>query len=259
MPDIRLADVSEWQPNIDAAAYLAGGYRTLIVRAHSGYRPDKMMPARRDYLRGFPFAALGYYQYLAHDRDAAQQARELVSTVGPLRANEFLVLDHEEGAGNQIARADAWFAVVDQAIGFKATLYAGYFYCRDHLDGWGRWANRPRWLAAYSTVEPGDPHELWQNTDAARFPGLSGTVDGNIFHGDERRFAAVFTAGRGTVAPAPPKPADGRAARQSMASVLKPGGGREVFVELASGEVKHTWSDGGRWVLWRSLGTPGKR
>ena len=212
MPDIRLADVSEWQPNIDAAAYLAGGYRTLIVRAHSGYRPDKMMPARRDYLRGFPFAALGYYQYLAHDRDAAQQARELVSTVGPLRANEFLVLDHEEGAGNQIARADAWFAVVDQAIGFKATLYAGYFYCRDHLGGWGRWANRPRWLAAYSTVEPGDPHELWQNTDAARFPGLSGTVDGNIFHGDERRFAAVFTAGRGTVAPAPPKPADSRPA-----------------------------------------------
>ena len=102
MPEIRLADCSEFQSSIDAPAYLAAGHTTLIVRAHNGYRPDKLWRERRDYLRRFPFAALGFYQYIAADRDPAEQAHDFIAAVGPLRANEFPVGDLEEGKGSQI-------------------------------------------------------------------------------------------------------------------------------------------------------------
>ncbi len=49
------------------------------------------------------FVALGWYQW---DRlgDAATQAGEFIRTVGELRANEFVVLDLEEGTGKNGAR-----------------------------------------------------------------------------------------------------------------------------------------------------------
>jgi GH25 family lysozyme M1 (1,4-beta-N-acetylmuramidase) len=207
MPTITLADISEHQSNFDAPPYIAGGHTCVIVRAHNGNRPDKIWPARRDYVRRFKFDSVGYYQYLVESRDAAIQAREFCACVGPLRDNEYLILDLEEGGGNQTPRADAWFRVVDPVQGFPATLYASLYFCRDKLGGWGRWAGRPRWIAAYSSREPTDPHELWQNTDAAHFPGLAGGVDGNIFHGSGTDMARTMRRGSKVAKPpAPPPP-----------------------------------------------------
>ena len=254
MPDIRLADISEFQENIDAPAYLAGGNKCLIVRAHNGHRPDNKWPARRDYLRQHPFVAIGWYQYLVPSRDAAQQARDFIAAVGPLRPNEFPILDLEEGSGSQTSRADAWFRIVDPWCRFPATIYSGESFFRDHLGGAVRWRGRPRWVAAYRSTEPVDTHELWQHTDKARFPGLAGGVDGNVFHGSDAKFLATMRPGSAGP-PAPTVPAGA----QSIAGVVKPGGGREVFVELDSGQVWHTWdTPGGAWGAWQSLGTPGR-
>jgi GH25 family lysozyme M1 (1,4-beta-N-acetylmuramidase) len=255
-PDIRMSDISEWQPSFDAGAYLAGGCTCIIVRAHSGYRPDATMPGRRDQVRGFPFDAVGYYQYLAHDRDAATQARELLDVVGPLRGNEFLILDCEEGSGNQIPRADAWFAVVDPAQGFPATLYAGESFGNSNLGGWNRWSSRPRWIAAYRATEPTEPHDLWQNTDAAYFPGLSGAVDGNLFHGTGREFAARMRPGT-------PTPPSGDEIMAITAAVAK-NGNLHVFVERGDGDG--AWGKGSIWFTWQAAnstawagGAPGKQ
>jgi hypothetical protein len=193
--DTRLADISEHQPNIDGAAYLSGGFSCLIVRAHNGSRKDHIWPVRRDYLRGFKFVALGWYQYVVAGRDAAQQAREFCEAVGPLRENEFAVCDCEEGPGSQVARVQAWCDVVDKRYGLPSVLYASESWFRDRLGGVGRWSGRPRWIAAYRSVEPTDRHELWQNTDKASFPGLAGAVDGNIFHGTAQEFLGVMRGG----------------------------------------------------------------
>ena len=107
MASCKFADISEWQPSIDAPAYMAGGYKIIIARAHSGYKPDGCFPARRDYLRKYDFAAVGYYQYMVASRDAEQQARDFIATVGPLKPNEFVVCDSEEGSGSQQARVTA--------------------------------------------------------------------------------------------------------------------------------------------------------
>ena len=202
MTDITLADASEYQPNVDADAYIKGGHAVLIVRVHNGYRPDKEMPGRARYLRGKPFVALGWYQFLAEDRDAATQAREFISTVGALHPNEFPILDLEKGRGNQTPRAEAWFKVIDQWAGFQASLYSGSSFIRYQLNTTAHWGSRPLWIASYPnsyqpvpSLEPGGA-DWWQYTDRGHFPGIPGAVDGSIFHGTAQQFLARVRPGR---------------------------------------------------------------
>lgn len=262
MADIRFADISEWQSNFDADAYLKAGHTVIIVRAHNGNRPDKLWPARRDYVRGKRFAAVGYYHYLVADRDAAAQARDFTRAVGSLKPNEFPILDLEEGSGAQSARARAWFALVDPWAGFKAGLYSSAGFFRDQLGGTASW-DRPTWIASVGqsgatlpvSSEPATPHTFWQNSWTARFPGLAGGVDGNIYHGTAQQFLTKMRGGTAT-APAPPKPE-----REETIAVASMHDGRlEVFEELPSGEIVHRWNaQGGGWSgKWESLGTPGR-
>ena len=257
---ITFADVSEFQNTFDADAYLAGGYRVVIVRAHNGYRKDNKWPARRDYVRAKPFVAVGYYQYLAKDRDAASQARDFTATIGKLAPNEFPILDLEEGAGDQTGRADAWFRVVDQWAGFMSSLYSGKSVLDNQLGGVARWRDRCLWIASYlGSYSPNMASypkgaEWWQYSDRGRFPGLAGGVDANVFPGDLQHFLPTVRPGR---APGPtPAPGAG-----GLASVVKPDGRIEVFEEKASGEVVHKWQvkkDDGWVEAWSSLGFPGK-
>lgn len=259
MAETKLADISEFQESFDAAPYLRSGHQLIIIRTHNGYRPDKLMPARRNYVRQWPFVAIGYYQYVVKDRDAAQQAREYIATVGGLRGNEFAICDLEEGAGNQTARANAWFAVVDPWAKLLAALYSGESFLDNQLGGPARWGKRPLWIAAYpnsyTPVPALEPRgaDWWQYSDRERFPGLPNPVDGSIYHGTAQQFLTMVRGG------APPPPIKLPAETESFDVATLPDGRQEVFVELKSGEVTHRWNapDGG-WVPdWHSLGTPG--
>jgi GH25 family lysozyme M1 (1,4-beta-N-acetylmuramidase) len=258
MTDTRFCDISEHQPNVDQRAYYNAGYRVFVYRAHSGYRPDLTMPARREATRKVPFSAVGIYAYVVKDRDPAQQAREFVAAIGKLQPNEFPICDYEEIApGSQVNRVEAWLRVVDAWAGFQASLYSGDYFFRAYLNGTSSWGRRPTWIASYGDIEPSQPHTWWQNTDTASFPGIGRAVDGNIFHGSATDFATRVLGGRRSVPVAPvPKP------EQGLASVVKPSGAIETFVETDSGEVYHRWQKGensGDWGdKWSSLGTPGK-
>jgi GH25 family lysozyme M1 (1,4-beta-N-acetylmuramidase) len=205
MADIYMADISEFQANIDAPTYLAGGCETVICRTHNGYRPDHKCPGRIDYLRGHNFVGIGWYQYLVSGQDPAAQARAFMASVpGGLRGNEWAVLDLEEGSGDQTGRAQAWFDAVDPWAGFPAMLYSGDSFLRTQLGGSARWAGRPVWVAAYGQSEPAQAHSLWQFTDAYRFPGISSPCDGSIHHGTAAEFILSV---RGGVSPVPePEP-----------------------------------------------------
>jgi hypothetical protein len=236
---------------------------------HNGYRADKKLPGRVTYLRSAPLVALGWYQYLAPDRDAAQQAREFIATIGSLRPNEFPVCDAEQGAGNQTPRVEAWFRVVDPWARFQASLYSGRSYLDHQLGGTGHWGGRPLWIADYVDYTANRRHEpagatWWQYTDRARFPGLAGGVDGSIYHGTAQQFLARVRTG-GAPAPIPmPTPPEGTVA---IAVATMADGRFEVFIEKASdGSVWHTWqAKEGGWAGakpgqnagWYSLGTPG--
>jgi GH25 family lysozyme M1 (1,4-beta-N-acetylmuramidase) len=259
MTDIRMADISEFQSNVDAPAYLKQ-YKCIICRTYSGYRPDKMMTGRRDYLRGQPFTGLGWYAYLAPDRDPAQQAREFINTVGSLKPNEWPILDLEEGSGNQTSRAEAWFKVVDPWAGFPAMLYSGDYFLKNQLSGAGHWSGRPLWIAAYQSNEPTAAHILWQFSDAYTFAGI-GACDGNLAHMSAQEFISKVRGGK--VTPDTPQPIT---EDDMISAVLKKNGAIEVFVEKSDGRVYHTWQKGenGKWystdgktISWQSMGNPG--
>ena len=251
MTDIQFADISEHQATVDADAYLRAGHTVIICRAHNGRRADNALPERVAYLRARPFVAVGWYQYLAAERDASLQAHELVATLGRLRANEFPILDLEAGGGDQTGRADAWFRVVDAWAGFPASLYSGQAFLEDHLGGWARW-RRPRWIASYpasgrpvSAWEPAGA-TWWQFSDRARFAGIAGGVDASVFHGSAGGLLR-------TVRPAP-----ARAARPDLGGVFvaaRPDGGQEAFCER-DGRVWHRWQKAGGWSPWMPLGGP---
>lgn len=261
---ITLADVSEFQINVDAPTYLVNGHTCLIARAHNGWRPDNRWPARRDYLRKYKFDALGWYQYLVEGKDAAQQAQEFIATVGRIQPNEFLILDHEEGSGDQTGRAEVWFNIVDAHYKKISTLYSGEYFGRDNLGGWARW-KRPRWMAAYQGSQPTDPHELWQNTDRGIFPGI-GSCDGSIFNSNAQDFVRVFC--QTTPIPHPPLPKPIKEGEVIHAAV-KSDDRIELFYEADDGEVLHTWQPqpnggwagaqtGKRNAGWQSMGYPQK-
>jgi GH25 family lysozyme M1 (1,4-beta-N-acetylmuramidase) len=259
MTDITFADISEFQANLNADAYINAGHKVIIIRAHNGYRPDNTWPSRRDYVRSKPFTAVGYYQYLVDDRDAAMQAREFRDTIGQLEANEFAVCDSEEGTGNQTPRVQAWFDVIDKWQGSQATLYASASWFPAHLTSTAHWGKRPLWIAGYpSSYTPNPAAEpdgctFWQYSDRGTFPGLSGGVDSNIYHGTAAQFLQRVRPG------AQPGPVD-EPDDDTLAVVLKANGALEQFVELNTGEVQHRWQpkeNAAQWSDWQSMGTPG--
>jgi GH25 family lysozyme M1 (1,4-beta-N-acetylmuramidase) len=263
MSDIRMADVSEWQSNVDAPAYLNAGHKCIIARAYSGYRADKTFPGRRDYLRKYAFTGIGYYCYLASDVDPKTQANGFINAVGQLKDNEWAILDVEEGSGSQTSRAQAWFDVVDKWAGFQSMLYASLYFFRDQLSGVGHWGSRPIWIAAYSSSEPSDHHDLWQFSDSYHFDGI-GSCDGNLAHKTADDFIKQV---RGGQAPTPSPTPEPITEEDMIAAVVKKNGALEVFVEKDDGRVYHTWqqaengkwysADGGKTIGWQAMGKPG--
>jgi hypothetical protein len=257
MSDIRFADVSEFQIRFDPANYLKANNQVIICRVHNGYRADRAMPPRMRDIRAQPFTAVGWYLYLAKDRPASQQVVEAIGVIGRLRPNEFPIVDHEEGAGNQTGRCQQALDTFDAWAGFPATLYSGAAFMDANLGGRARW-RRPRWIASYPpSYQPIASQEprlatWWQYSDRASFTGIGGGVDASIYHGTAPQFLRTV---RGGSAPEPPPPG-GDPAGVFVAS--RPDGSFEAFAEGAGG-VWHRWQQGGPgtpWSDWQTLNGP---
>lgn len=247
MTDIYMADVSEFQGNVDAQKYISAGNECIICRTYNGYRPDNMMPGRRDYLRGQPFTGVGWYAYLEDGVDAVEQAHGFIATIGSLKGNEWPILDLEEGSGDQTGRAQAWFNVVDPWAGFPAMLYAGDAFLKSNLGGAGRWSGRPVWIASYPNSyqpnpgsEPSAAHILWQFSDRYNFAGI-GNCDGNIHHGPADEFVSTVRAGKsGGVKPPTQEEI------MAISACVADNGTMHVFVEDDKGAVWYTYQPKGK-------------
>lgn len=190
MSPLHIPDVSEFQPNVDWKQVAAHNGGAAIIRAMYGTsHVDKAWygGARRSSAHQDGIHVLGIYQYLVQDQDPVAQANAFVQLVGNLRPHEFAVLDLEEGAGNQLSRAQAWLEHVDQHLtypGYRgAWLYSGAAFFEEHGLMPIADSKRHTWVAAYQAAPPGVPHTLWQNTDAAEWPGI-GKCDSSVYEGD---------------------------------------------------------------------------
>lgn len=240
MSDFIQADISEFQESVDATAYRAAGHQCIICRAHNGFRLDKMWPGRRDYLRAHNFTALGFYLYLVAGRDPASQAHDFCMAVGSLRANEYMIVDHEEGAGDQSGRCQSALSVVDQWAGQPTMLYAGEAFLRDQLGGAGHYRGRPIWIAAYRSSEPTTPHTLWQFTDKHRFAGIAGLCDASLYHGLPMEYLGAVRTGHVSPGPLPPFitiPEDSN----MITAATSADGNLHVFQEMPDHSIWYTW------------------
>ncbi len=198
---LLLPDLSEFQPGADMAAIkrLNGG--AAIIRACYGAgHPDKAFKSLRAAAAGFPF--LGIYMYLRADQDTSAQVRAFRSIVGSLAPHEAVMIDREEGTGDQLPvvttaldMADAEFGLTSRPMAERSWLYADEAFAQEHgltpvFDG-----PRHAWIAAYGNTEPSLPHILWQCTNGAAgihvtdWPG-AGRCDTNLYHGNLAQLAA---------------------------------------------------------------------
>jgi GH25 family lysozyme M1 (1,4-beta-N-acetylmuramidase) len=217
MPDLRLPDVSEFQPDVNWQQVNAANGGAAIIRASYGLgfpkqgNPDQAWygGARRAAFWSAGGKVLGIYHYLTASQDPVAQARFLCSILGSLRPGEFAIVDHEEGDGDQLARANAFLDYTDAHLtypGHHGTWhYSGAAFYHAHNLMPVANSNRHTWVAAYGQGEPNDvPHTLWQYTSAENWPGV-GACDSSIFHGSVADLAArVWTPPPARIpAPAP--------------------------------------------------------
>lgn len=192
-----LADISEFQPDIADAAYLAWSHAIVIRAAYGDAHDDQAWygGARREILLQGGARFLGIYQYLVAGQDPVAQAKVLAGLVGTLRTGEIIIRDVEEGAGNLSALCASWDHVIETELGDKPWGYSGLNFAAAHGIA------PATWVAAYQSTEPAPEHELWQFTDAYHVPGV-GLSDCSVFHGTIDDLAALAHGG----VPARPPP-----------------------------------------------------
>jgi hypothetical protein len=214
-----LVDVSEFEPNVADAVYLAWS-KAIVIRAAYGDAHDDHAwygGARRSALHAGGAQFLGIYQYLVAGQDGTAQANALHDLVGGLQKGEVLIADFEEGSKPMLT---AWYNRM-LALGYADKFlwtYSGLFF------GQAQGALPVQWLADYTSVEPSSPHTLWQFTSAFNVPGV-GPADCSVYHGPVSALAALAYGGAVAPPPAPvPAPAPGNP-RQST----KPGPSAVTF------------------------------
>jgi hypothetical protein len=186
-PKVLLADVSEWNPQVADAAYLAWS-KAIVIRAMYGDAHDDHAwygGQRRALLHQGGARFVGIYAYLVAGQSGAAQAQAFRRLVGAIEPGEVFVADFEEGAKPVLS---AWY-------GEMLSLYGPgihpYLWTYSGLDfGQAEGVLPVEWIAAYGQAEPSSPHRLWQFTSAFAVPGV-GTCDASVFHGTIDELAAL--------------------------------------------------------------------
>jgi len=184
-PQVLVCDASEYQSDINDAAYLAWS-RAIVVRALYGANHVDAAwygGARRAALHKGGVQFLGLYMYLVAGQDGGAQAQAFHRIVGPIQPGEVFIADFEEGSH---AMLTSWYNAM---ISLYGKGIAPYLWTYTGVNfGAANGALPVQWLADYST-EPSSPHLLWQFTDSYAVPGV-GTADCSRYGGTIAQLAA---------------------------------------------------------------------
>jgi GH25 family lysozyme M1 (1,4-beta-N-acetylmuramidase) len=225
-------DVSEFQPNLNDAVYLAWSKAVVIRALYGASHTDKAWyaGARRSALHKGGARFVGVYQFLVAGQDGAAQARAFRALVGAIQPGEVFVADCEQGTR---AMLTAWY---DEMISLYGKSIAPYLWTYTGLSFGQETGLLPvQWIAAYQASEPSSTHVLWQFTDRYSVPGV-GTADASVFHGTINQLAALAYGGQQpTPTPTPVQPTVEEEMPAGPVSAAK--GTWEAF-SWAAGQVK---------------------
>jgi hypothetical protein len=182
---VRIIDCSNYQNGVNWQAVLASGRAGGICKATEGTGFVDATFVRNWQTLGSLDARRGAYHF-ARSGDPIAQAMRFLSIVGPVKADDILVLDIEDNTmgGDLSGWALTFLATVEAHAGLTPWLYSYAPYIHAHLQGSGL-ARYPLWLAAYQSTPPPAPAPwtrwtLWQHTDRAAVPGVPGVCDESI-------------------------------------------------------------------------------
>ncbi len=194
MPDLHIADLSDWNPGADFAAYAASGRAGVILKVDEGttFTANTFAPYRAAaHAAGL---VVGLYHF-AKAGDPAAEARHFLAAIGTLQPGELAILDAEV-PGLSASWCRAWLGAVEAATGRMPLLYCSWSYWGDSLSSM---TDCPLWIAAYHALGHDDPRDsvpgcvLWQYTDNAEIPGV-GSGDDSVFRGSVDDLRALFGA-----------------------------------------------------------------
>jgi hypothetical protein len=236
-----LTDISEFDPNIADAAYLAWS-KAIVIRAAYGDAHDDHAwygGTRRSALHSGGAQFLGIYQYLVAGQDGTAQANVLHSLVGGLQKGEVLIADFEEGQRSMLT---AWYNRMG-ALGYPTKYlwtYSGLSF------GEAQGVMPVQWLADYTSVEPSSPHTLWQFTSSYNVPGV-GSADCSLYHGTTAELAALAYPGSAATTTTTPTAAEFEVQLERyqagfgwvLETTLKTAPGEKYRARVSDG----TWSD----------------
>lgn len=128
----------------------------------------------------------GAYHFFRSSKDAEEQARHFINTVGRLSAEDLPpVLDIEtihRGCSRKTLndKAMTWLRIVEKHYGRKPIIYSSASFLKDNLNN-DILENYPIWVAHYGATRPlCDRWHIWQFTDNAIVYGIDGKVDLNV-------------------------------------------------------------------------------
>jgi lysozyme len=186
-------DVSYYQGNVSWSQVKGSGRQFAFVRISDGLNyPDSKFAQNWPALKAAGLVR-GSYQFFRPSQDADQQAQMVLdelAAAGGLQPGDLPpVLDLESAdklaSSVVVAKAKAWLAKVEAAIGVKPIVYTAAFM--SDVIGTS-FAGYTLWVANYQTTCPTMPSgwtdwQFWQSSDSGSVPGISGNVDVNFFNG----------------------------------------------------------------------------
>ena len=131
----------------------------------------------------------GAYHFYVPSRSAVEQADNFISTVTLAPGDLPPALDLEKSPGKQTratlrANVKVWLEKVEAHYGVKPIIYTYLDFYEKYLAGDEELESYPVWIARYKHKHDfGKPWIFWQHSEKGRIPGITPTVDFNVFNG----------------------------------------------------------------------------
>lgn len=191
MENARGIDVSHHVFITDIKGVVAAGYSFVGIKATQGLTfVDPRLAYHRDLVRGEPgIVGSIYYHYPNKQNDPAKEAAACLSAIGPLRVNERVALDVEEGESGNDHPPIGWQQEFVAELTGLPVIYTSKHDWNEIGDP--PWADATvgkiaLWLKRYAPdygpcPSPWSFPTLWQKSQAAVIPGVSAPCDLNEF------------------------------------------------------------------------------
>lgn len=203
-------DVSHYQGTIDwnAVAHSEG---FAIIKASQGMSTDATFTRNRAGSLALPVR--GAYHFGQFAGDPVAQGNYFAGVVGKVHNGDMLWLDAEDPAAVRMSHAHnvSWIGsflttvCIDTGLPkSRVGIYTGAWWWNPNTGGSAKFADRPLWVSGYTTKAPIPTGYtsalLWQYTNKATVPGISGRCDRSVYSGS----LAQLRARAGNPLPLPP-------------------------------------------------------